>query len=394
MSACREIQLHEMNRQCFDPLLSHQDRWHRRQHITHRFFVCKNHRKPCPTALTNGQSSSIDAGEERAEVTQRKERNGNNEQIFNFPKRIKVAVDLNYENPDSRGVQSVAKQLTELIRLQKKYKSSKYPIPDSQLLHNSSDNESEDLNNTSFDHTIHQNGSTCRSSDLSLYPADLYFVGLRGELLNRCQLFGSDNWDKSLVSVSDKRTVCEALFDSDGSKIHQNNGERHGSNKKVNERLIYLSPDASEDLDTYLNAKKYVDIDICDNQQSQSSGSNSTSIKRNEGDGGDVEVDSCVFVLSGIVDLNATPRVSLSRAEALNARAYRLPIRKYLPQCKDTVLAINHCFETLILVHLGWTWRESLMEAMPKRQIMQTPSRRRSNRLGRPNRFAKSDSKG
>ena len=143
---------------------------------------------------------------------------------------------------------------------------------------------------------------------------------------------GSDNWRKEMANIvyDNDINVVDAVFNNNNNNNNDNDNDSDTTTKKKKRRLhlIYLSPDASDSLD----------IDISDSD-SDNSDSDSDS---------DSEI---VYVLSGIVDLNPTPNMSLNRAihyqkmynnsdtdsdiETI-VTAVKLPIRHFYPACHDT----------------------------------------------------------
>ncbi|EAN31885.2 tRNA (Guanine-1)-methyltransferase family protein [Theileria parva strain Muguga] len=121
-----------------------------------------------------------------------------------------------------------------------------------------------------------------------------------------CQLFGFNNWK---VHVHD----CGfwELFDKD--------------------KIIVLSPDATECLEELSNDK--------------------------------------VYVIGGLVDTNVKKNKLLNKAISHNISAKCLPIKKYVPNCKKTVLNVSTVFEILCLRLSSFSWEESLTKCLPSRSL-------------------------
>ena len=134
------------------------------------------------------------------------------------------------------------------------------------------------------------------------YSCDLYFAGVSDLLQQRwSKNKGSNSWKSEVKTLNRVDQLFTHCYD----------------------RCVYLSPDAADVLDF----EKEIN-------------------------------SSSLFILGGIVDLNATSKLSLRRAKELQDRhsisisTARLPIQELLPLCTDRVLNINHCFEILLLLNL------------------------------------------
>jgi hypothetical protein len=107
-------------------------------------------------------------------------------------------------------------------------------------------------------------------------------------------------------------------------------------------KLVYLSPDAPEYLETV------------------TSGSN-------------------VYVIGGLVDETVSKKVTLSKCEALSVRTCALPIEKYMRRRPgndktqslysfNKILAVNQVFGILASVYEHGDWRQALDANVPKRK--------------------------
>jgi len=109
------------------------------------------------------------------------------------------------------------------------------------------------------------------------------------------------------------------------------------------ERVVYMSPDASDVLDEVTSDK--------------------------------------VYVVGGIVDLATRGmRTSLTSASAREFRCARLPIREYRPEQTHSVLNIDAVVKILAGRHRGESWDDVFERELPKRQAVERPKREKRER--------------
>ena len=145
-------------------------------------------------------------------------------------------------------------------------------------------------------------------------PFELYLSQLAkdGVILQECQrqLMGFD----SFPIIQSEKHPCE-LFDR--------------------KKLIYLTPDAKEDLLT-------------------------------------LEEDR-IYIIGGLVDEQINKRVCLGHARSKDITTARLPIKRFmvhplLQHNTNTILAINQVMEILAMIRHGHQWPQALAECIPKRK--------------------------
>lgn len=75
-----------------------------------------------------------------------------------------------------------------------------------------------------------------------------------------------------------------------------------------------------------------------------------------------------VYVIGGLVDHNHHKSLTLELAQKHQIRTARLPLSEHLVMKTRTVLTINQCFDIVLGVSEGKTWKEVLVEALPARK--------------------------
>lgn len=82
----------------------------------------------------------------------------------------------------------------------------------------------------------------------------------------------------------------------------------------------------------------------------------------------DVLEKGATYVIGGLVDHNHHKSLTLELAKKKNIRTARLPLGEHLVIKTRTVLTINQCFQIILGVSEGKTWKEVLMATMPQRK--------------------------
>lgn len=78
-----------------------------------------------------------------------------------------------------------------------------------------------------------------------------------------------------------------------------------------------------------------------------------------------------VYIIGGLVDHNHHKSITFDMAQKGGIRTARLPLSEYLIMKTRTVLTINQCFDIILGVSEGRSWKEVLMEALPQRKKIQ-----------------------
>ena len=258
--------------------------------------------------------------------------------------RLRVAIDLSFPPASDKETRSLVKQLAMCVGLQREY--AHVELEDGRR---SVDRSAKSRRR------ILQTALQIQSSDtsavrMSPYPADLYFVfGLDGHTRAMAHEAGLAKWDDpqlvSVICVEDTNTntdnvrigddidemkmLCTRCRGVADDHLTQNDSSDNGS------RLVYLSPDADDLLDWEAETKK--------------------------GDG------NTIFMIGGIVDLEATPRMSLRRASQLDHvdAVCRLPVREMVHGgVRRGSLTINQCFQVLIQCDAGATMNDALTSVL------------------------------
>ncbi|XP_070498329.1 tRNA (guanine(9)-N(1))-methyltransferase Trmt10A [Chironomus tepperi] len=79
--------------------------------------------------------------------------------------------------------------------------------------------------------------------------------------------------------------------------------------------------------------------------------------------------DGHCYVIGGIVDHNSQKGLTLDLAEKQGIKTARLPLSEYVSITSRSVLTVNQCFEILLGVSEGKSWKEILMEVLPQRKM-------------------------
>lgn len=79
--------------------------------------------------------------------------------------------------------------------------------------------------------------------------------------------------------------------------------------------------------------------------------------------------DGCIYILGGIVDHNQQKGLTANLAKQANIKSARFPLSEHIIMPSRSVLTINQCFEILLGISEGKTWKEILMEVLPKRKM-------------------------
>ena len=139
-------------------------------------------------------------------------------------------------------------------------------------------------------------------------PLSWHWTSFGGRLAAQCaRIQGSDRWEVA----RDARSCFEAFAEQ-------------------SERLVYLSSEATEPLDT-------LDADA-------------------------------IYVIGGLVDRNRHKNICHARATAAGIRTARLPLGEHVQLASRQVLAVNHVFELLLRVAQGEGWPEAIMAVLPPRK--------------------------
>ena len=111
--------------------------------------------------------------------------------------------------------------------------------------------------------------------------------------------------------------------------------EKHPSELFDCSKLIYLTPDAKDELLT-------------------------------------LEQDK-IYIIGGLVDEHINKRVCLDHARSKNIATAKLPISRFMinhspRQSRNTILTINQVMEVLTMIRHGYKWPQALAECIPKRK--------------------------
>jgi tRNA (guanine9-N1)-methyltransferase len=162
-----------------------------------------------------------------------------------------------------------------------------------------------------------KNLSSCASQLLRIYtanrrakrPIPVYFTGLKpgSKMLQKLETHeGSKNWDV----VRSEQSFLE-IFDRD--------------------KIVYLTSESEEVLDK-------------------------------------LETGYC-YVIGGIVDHNFHKGLTFDMAKKENIKTAKLPLQEHIEMASRWVLTINQCFEILLGVAEGKTWKEIIIETIPQRKM-------------------------
>ncbi len=168
-----------------------------------------------------------------------------------------------------------------------------------------------------LNHLANQLKRVYGANKASTWPFHLYFLSLKpeGRILRKCCEKNSGFLDYCLTF--DGRGVAETFVDD-----HP-------------DRIVYLSPDAAEEL---------TDLD-----------------------------PSSVYVIGGLVDDSVQSRVSWDYAQSAGLRTARLPIQRFMRRRSaessggKQILTINQVFEILLTYYETKDWRAALSRGVPAR---------------------------
>lgn len=79
--------------------------------------------------------------------------------------------------------------------------------------------------------------------------------------------------------------------------------------------------------------------------------------------------DDKTYIIGGLVDRNRHKGVSKLRAEALNIRTARLPIKENITLRTTHILTVYHVFEILLKYKETKDWKISIESTLPKRKL-------------------------
>jgi tRNA (guanine9-N1)-methyltransferase len=79
--------------------------------------------------------------------------------------------------------------------------------------------------------------------------------------------------------------------------------------------------------------------------------------------------DGHCYIIGGIVDHNSQKGLTLDLAEKQGIKTARLPLSEYVSITSRSVLTVNQCFEILLGVSEGKSWKEILMQVLPQRKM-------------------------
>lgn len=85
----------------------------------------------------------------------------------------------------------------------------------------------------------------------------------------------------------------------------------------------------------------------------------------------DVLEKNAVYIIGGLVDHNHHKCLTHELAQKSGIRTARLPLSEHLIIKTRTVLTINQCFEIILGVSEGKSWKEVLVSVMPARKNIQ-----------------------
>lgn len=103
------------------------------------------------------------------------------------------------------------------------------------------------------------------------------------------------------------------------------------SNEIDIQRLVYLTADADNEINTYCSSNTYI--------------------------------------IGGLVDRNRHNGITLRKAQALGIRTGKLPLHKYCDLTGSIVLSINHIFSFMTYLHCGMSFKEVVDIIVPRRKL-------------------------
>ena len=80
-----------------------------------------------------------------------------------------------------------------------------------------------------------------------------------------------------------------------------------------------------------------------------------------------------IYIIGGLVDEHINKRVCLEHARSKNIATAKLPINRFMVnhsprQSRNTILTINQVMEVLTMIRHGYKWPQALAECIPKRK--------------------------
>lgn len=245
--------------------------------------------------------------------------------------RLRVAIDLSYTPASDKEARSLAKQLAVCVGLQRKYASIQCDKNDDGQRRSIADMSSKSRKRLLALQA--QKNVTNTAGFVSPYRAELFFVGPSVAMAEQT---GLAKWAASsdIVSIIHGCTGSEhSNHDIDTSRAFFSKSSSGATEDDVRRRdhIVYLSPDA--DL-------------VLDYEAETMHGNGNT-----------------IFVIGGIVDLEATPRMSLRRASELQnvGAVRRLPVREMVHGgVRRGSLTVNQVLEVLFKLDAGATMYDAL----------------------------------
>lgn len=75
-----------------------------------------------------------------------------------------------------------------------------------------------------------------------------------------------------------------------------------------------------------------------------------------------------IYVIGGLVDHNHHKAICIDSASKSSIRTARLPLSEHLVIKTRTVLTVNQCFDIILGISEGESWKDTLMAVIPKRK--------------------------
>lgn len=82
----------------------------------------------------------------------------------------------------------------------------------------------------------------------------------------------------------------------------------------------------------------------------------------------DVLEKGATYVIGGLVDHNHHKNLTYENALKNKIRTARLPLSEHLVMKTRTVLTVNQCFEIILNISEGMSWKDCLLKVMPSRK--------------------------
>jgi tRNA (guanine9-N1)-methyltransferase len=139
------------------------------------------------------------------------------------------------------------------------------------------------------------------------FPLNLSVTGISNALLQRLEKLSCSNWEMRIHSEG-----YIDLFEK--------------------EKLVYLTADSSNTIDTF---------------DSES-----------------------VYIIGGIVDHNRHKLLTYNKASLQNIKTAKLPLAQYVQLQRSSILTVNHMIALMLKFSETQDWRLSIMEAIPSRKII------------------------